>query len=94
VELARALTSKPRVLLLDEPSAGLNDSETKTLSALLRELAGSDLGVLLVEHDMSFVMGTCEYIHVLDFGRLIAAGNPKSIQADPGVRGRLPGIGE
>jgi ABC-type branched-subunit amino acid transport system ATPase component len=86
VELARALASKPRVLLLDEPSAGLNESETQTLGALLRELAGSGLGVLLVEHDMSFVMGTCERIQVLDFGRLIAAGDPHTIQGDPGVR--------
>jgi len=86
VELARALAAKPRVLLLDEPSAGLNEKETNTLGALLRELAGSGLGVLLVEHDMSFVMGTCAYIHVLDFGRLIAGGNPKAIQSDASVR--------
>ncbi|MEX0666517.1 MAG: ATP-binding cassette domain-containing protein [Acidimicrobiia bacterium] len=86
VELARALASKPRVLLLDEPSAGLNESETTTLGALLNELAGTGLGVLLVEHDMSFVMGACQYIHVLDFGRLIAAGDPMEIQSDQSVR--------
>ena len=86
VELARALASKPRVLLLDEPSAGLNESETTALGALLRELAGTGLGVLLVEHDMSFVMGACHYIYVLDFGRVIAAGDPKTIQSDEGVR--------
>jgi len=86
VELARSLSAKPRVLLLDEPSAGLNEGETQTLGALLRELAGSGLGVLLVEHDMSFVMGTCEYIHVLDFGRVIASGDPQSIQGNAGVR--------
>ena len=86
VELARALAAKPRVLLLDEPSAGLNESETGTLGALLRELAGSGLGVLLVEHDMSFVMSTCAYIHVLDFGRLIAGGDPAAIQNDASVR--------
>jgi branched-chain amino acid transport system ATP-binding protein len=73
-------------LLLDEPSAGLNESETSTLGALLRELAGSGLGVLLVEHDMSFVMGTCAYIHVLDFGRLIAGGDPNAIQSNANVR--------
>ena len=86
VEVARSLASKPRVLLLDEPSAGLNERETNALGDLLRELAGSGLGVLLVEHDMSFVMGTCQHIQVLDFGRLIAAGDPHSIQGDPGVR--------
>jgi ABC-type branched-subunit amino acid transport system ATPase component len=86
VELARALASKPRVLLLDEPSAGLNETETSTLGALLNQLASTGLGVLLVEHDMSFVMGTCQFIHVLDFGRLIAAGDPTTIQGDEGVR--------
>jgi branched-chain amino acid transport system ATP-binding protein len=86
VELARALAARPRVLLLDEPSAGLNERETTTLGALLRELSGTGLGVLLVEHDMSFVMGTCEHIHVLDFGRLIAGGDPQSIQHNEGVR--------
>ena len=76
VELGRALATQPRVLLLDEPSAGLNEAETATLGALLRELAGTGLGVLLVEHDMAFVMGTCERIHVLDFGRIIVGRDP------------------
>jgi ABC-type branched-subunit amino acid transport system ATPase component len=86
VELGRALATRPRVLLLDEPSAGLNEGETNTLSSLLRELAGTDLAVLLVEHDMAFVMGTCERIHVLDFGRIIAVGTPAEVQANPLVR--------
>ena len=86
VEVARALAAKPRVLLLDEPSSGLNESETQALGGLLRELAESGLGVLLVEHDMSFVMGTCDGIHVLDFGRLIAEGTPTEVQANPTVR--------
>jgi ABC-type branched-subunit amino acid transport system ATPase component len=86
VELGRALATQPRVLLLDEPSAGLNESETATLGELLREVAGSGLGVLLVEHDMSFVMGTCERIHVLDFGRIISVGTPTGVQADDSVR--------
>ena len=94
VELARALASKPRVLLLDEPSAGLNERETTTLGALLRDLSGTGLGVLLVEHDMSFVMGTCAYIHVLDFGRLIAGGDPKTIQGDASVRAAYLGAEE
>ncbi|MFO7591172.1 MAG: ATP-binding cassette domain-containing protein [Acidimicrobiia bacterium] len=86
VEVARALATKPRVLLLDEPSSGLNESETQALGSLLRELVGTGLGVLLVEHDMSFVMGTCDHIHVLDFGRLIAEGTPAEVQANPTVR--------
>jgi branched-chain amino acid transport system ATP-binding protein len=86
VEVARALASKPRVLLLDEPSAGLNESETTALGTLLNELSADGLGVLLVEHDMSFVMGACDHIHVLDFGRLIAEGSPTEIQANPDVR--------
>jgi len=86
VEVARALATKPRVLLLDEPSSGLNESETSSLGTLLRELAGEGLAVLLVEHDMSFVMGTCEQIHVLDFGRIIAMGSPTEVQASPDVR--------
>jgi branched-chain amino acid transport system ATP-binding protein len=84
--VARALASKPRVLLLDEPSAGLNENETTALGALLRELSSDGLAVLLVEHDMSFVMGACDHIHVLDFGRLIAEGSPTEIQANPDVR--------
>jgi branched-chain amino acid transport system ATP-binding protein len=86
VELGRALATQPRVLLLDEPSAGLNETETATLGELLREVAGSGLGVLLVEHDMSFVMGTCQRIHVLDFGRIISVGSPTQVQTDDSVR--------
>jgi branched-chain amino acid transport system ATP-binding protein len=94
VELGRALATEPRVLLLDEPSAGLNESETATLGALLREVAGSGLAVLLVEHDMSFVMGTCERIHVLDFGRIISVGTPTDVQADDTVRAAYLGEAE
>jgi ABC-type branched-subunit amino acid transport system ATPase component len=94
VELARALASRPRVLLLDEPSSGLNEAETRTLGTLLQELASDGLAVLLVEHDMSFVMGTCAHIHVLDFGRVIAVGSPHEIQADPTVRAAYLGAGD
>jgi branched-chain amino acid transport system ATP-binding protein len=94
VELGRALATQPRVLLLDEPSAGLNENETATLGALLREVAGSGLAVLLVEHDMSFVMGTCERIHVLDFGRIISVGSPTQVQADDNVRAAYLGEAE
>ncbi len=86
VELARALAAKPRLLLLDEPSSGLNEEETDEMSALLLDLVNDGLAVLLVEHDMPFVMDTCARIHVLDFGRIIATGTPESIQASDVVR--------
>jgi branched-chain amino acid transport system ATP-binding protein len=86
VELARALALNPRVLLLDEPSSGLNEDETEEMASLLRKFVDEGLAVLLVEHDMSFVMGTCEYIHVLDFGTIIATGTPAEIQANPVVQ--------
>ncbi len=86
VELARALALDPKVLLLDEASSGLNEEETEEMAALLQRLAGDGLGILLVEHDMSFVMGTCQYIYVLDFGAIIAEGTPAEVQADPKVQ--------
>ncbi|MDQ1466290.1 MAG: branched-chain amino acid transport system ATP-binding protein [Actinomycetota bacterium] len=86
VELARALATKPRVLLLDEPSSGLDEDETDALGQLLLDLASDGLGILLVEHDMPFVMGTCAHIDVLDFGRIIARGTPHEIQGDAAVQ--------
>ena len=86
VELARALASNPRVLLLDEPSSGLNEEETEEMALLLRRFVDEGLAVLLVEHDMSFVMGTCEFIHVLDFGTIIATGTPAEVQANAQVQ--------
>jgi len=86
VELARALALNPRVLLLDEPSSGLNEEETEEMASLLRTFVDEGLAVLLVEHDMSFVMGTCEYINVLDFGTIIATGTPAEIQENPVVQ--------
>jgi branched-chain amino acid transport system ATP-binding protein len=86
VEVARALATKPRVLLLDEPSSGLDEDETDALGRLLLELCADGLGILLVEHDMPFVMGTCGHIDVLDFGRVIARGTPTEIQGDAAVQ--------
>jgi branched-chain amino acid transport system ATP-binding protein len=86
VELARALATKPQVLLLDEPSSGLNEEETDEMGVLLKQLAGDGLAVLLVEHDMPFVMETCDHIDVLDFGAIIARGTPAEIQANPVVQ--------
>ena len=86
VELARALSAEPRLLLLDEPAGGLNHEEVAELGAFITKLRGDfDLTVLLVEHHMGLVMGTAERIHVLDFGRKIAEGTPEEVQRNPAV---------
>jgi branched-chain amino acid transport system ATP-binding protein len=85
VELARALVTRPKVLLLDEPASGLDATETGAFTEILRALATSGVGILVVEHDMGLVMSTCETIHVLDFGRIIAVGSPEEIQQDEAV---------
>jgi len=82
VELARALASRPRVLLLDEPASGLDESETGQFSDLLVELANEGLAILLVEHDVPLVMKICETITVLNFGAVLATGTAAEIQAN------------
>jgi branched-chain amino acid transport system ATP-binding protein len=86
LELARALACEPTLLLLDEPSSGLDETETGDFGQLLRELAAEGRGVLMVEHDMQLVMRVCDEIHVLDFGRVIASGTPAAVRADPRVQ--------
>jgi len=87
VELARCLAGRFDVLLLDEPSSGLDRSETEAFDAILRRTVEErGCGILLVEHDMSLVMNVCDYIYVLDFGKLLFEGDPPSVAADPVVQ--------
>lgn len=85
LEIARALAAEPAALLLDEPAAGLNPSETRDLDELIRRIAGGGTAVLLVEHDMKLVMEISSHVTVLDFGRLLAEGSPQAVRADPRV---------
>ncbi|MGD0378475.1 MAG: ATP-binding cassette domain-containing protein [Acidimicrobiales bacterium] len=86
VELGRALATGPSVLLVDEPSSGLNQEETVELGRVLMDLAQRGMAVLLVEHDMSLVMNICDHVSVLDYGEIIAHGDPATVQADPAVQ--------
>jgi branched-chain amino acid transport system permease protein len=85
VEIARALAGHPCLLLLDEPAAGLRHLEKQALAQLLGQLRSGGLGILIVEHDMEFVMNLADRITVLDFGTVIAHGTPEQVQADPRV---------
>ena len=86
LEIARALAAEPRLLILDEPAAGMNPTESAALRELLRALAAEGIAVILIEHDVRLVMGACERVAVLNFGRKIAEGTPAEIQGDPIVR--------
>ncbi len=86
LEIARALAAKPKLLLLDEPAAGMNPQETQELMQMISWIRNEfDLTILLIEHDMSLVMGVCERIYVLDYGAIIAAGTPAEIKSNPKV---------
>jgi branched-chain amino acid transport system ATP-binding protein len=85
VELGRALACRPKVLLLDEPASGQTEAETQRFAALLRELSGEGLTIVLVEHDVQLVMAVCDTICVLDFGHILATGTPDEIRSNESV---------
>jgi ABC-type branched-subunit amino acid transport system ATPase component len=85
VEIARALASAPRIVLLDEPTAGMNPAEVQAVAALIRQVAAEGHSVLLIEHNVKLVMDVCDRITVLDFGKVIAAGGPADVARDPAV---------
>jgi ABC-type branched-subunit amino acid transport system ATPase component len=85
VSIARALASDPQVLLLDEPAAGLDTTESLWLGDRLRDIRDSGTTIVLVDHDMQLVLGLCDEIHVLVFGRVVSSGPPELVKADPEV---------
>jgi ABC-type branched-subunit amino acid transport system ATPase component len=95
VELARAIAGGSRLLLLDEPSSGLDKAETKSFASVLLQLVGDQgRGILIVEHDMALVMAICDHVYVLDFGRLIFEGSTAELAVDPVVRAAYLGSDE
>jgi branched-chain amino acid transport system ATP-binding protein len=85
LEIARALAARPKMILLDEPAAGLNDTETHEIEALIRKIADSGVTVVLVEHDMKLVMNLSDHILVLDYGKKLAEGTAAEVRANPDV---------
>jgi branched-chain amino acid transport system ATP-binding protein len=85
LEIARALATDPKLLALDEPAAGMNATETAALRGLLEQIRADGLTILLIEHDVKLVMGLCDRVAVLDYGKKIAEGEPAQVQKDPAV---------
>jgi len=92
IEVVRALAAEPKLLLLDEPAAGLNTAETAELRALLEQASARGITLLVVEHDMNFVRQLCDHVVVLNFGRKIFEGTPEAVHRDPGVREAYLGV--
>jgi len=86
LEIARAVVMRPRLLLLDEPAAGLNQPETERLAEIIRRQVALGIGILLVDHDVPFVFGLCDHVTVMNFGSVIASGNPDDVYRDVAVR--------
>jgi len=85
LEIARALATEPRLIMLDEPAAGMNPGEARSLMDLIRRIRDKGITVLLIEHDMKVVMGVCERVVVINYGRMLLTGLPKEVQNDPKV---------
>jgi branched-chain amino acid transport system ATP-binding protein len=86
VEIARAIAADPRLLLLDEPTAGMNHHERQEVSELLKRLRAEELTQVLVEHDVQMMVDTCNYLYAMNFGRMIAQGDPKAVVREPAVQ--------
>ena len=86
MEIARAMASEPKLILLDEPAAGMNDSETVALTRLIRDIREKyNISIILIEHDMNLVMSLCDHLIVVNFGKKLAEGVPAEVQSNPAV---------